>query len=132
MIHSRLETLGAALEAGCPAIVFAYLFGSAATGRLTRRSDIDLAIYVDERADALAAGLEAARVAALHLGTDAIDLVVLNTAPLALAGRILAGRRVLIDREPFRRHRYESLTARMFHDFRLREHRLLTARFGRG
>jgi hypothetical protein len=30
---------------------------------------------------------EAAAAAALHLGSDAVDLVVLNTAPLALAGR---------------------------------------------
>jgi predicted nucleotidyltransferase len=31
---ARLSTLGQALER-CPAVVFAYLFGSAATGRLT-------------------------------------------------------------------------------------------------
>jgi predicted nucleotidyltransferase len=132
MTLSRLETLGAALEAACPAIVFAYLFGSAATGRASARSDVDIAIYVSGNADPHEAGLEAARVAALHLGTDAVDLVVLNTAPLSLAGRVLGTRRVLIEREPFRRHQYESLTARMFHDFRLREHRLLAARFGRG
>ena len=129
---SRLESLGPALEAASPAIAFAYLFGSAATGRVGPRSDVDIAIYLSGDTNPHDTRLEAARVAALHLGTDAIDVVVLNTAPLSLAGRVLGSRRVLIDREPFRRHQYESLTARMFHDFRLREHRLLAARFGRG
>lgn len=43
-------------------------------------------------------------------------------------GRVLTTRRVLLDRDPFARHRYESLQARMFQDFRIREHRLLAAR----
>lgn len=129
---SRLETLGTALETACPAIAFAYLFGSAATGHMGPRSDVDIAIYLSGNDNRYDVGLDAAGVAASHLGTDAVDLVVLNTAPVSLAGRILGTRRVLIDREPFRRHQYESLTARMFHDFRLRERRLLAARFGHG
>jgi hypothetical protein len=59
-----------------------------------------------------------------------VDLVMLNTAPTALAGRVLAGRRVILDRDPFRRHRFESLALRRFFDFRLFEHRLLARRFG--
>jgi len=131
VVAKRLETLGGALEAACPAIVFAYLFGSGARDRLGPRSDIDLAIYVND-GDVQHVRLETARIAAVHLGTDAIDLVLLNTAPLALAGRILGSRRVILDRKPFQRHLYESRTARMFHDFRIREHRILEARFGRG
>jgi predicted nucleotidyltransferase len=131
VIAKRLETLGSALETGCPAIVFAYVFGSAARSQLGPRSDVDLAIYVDD-GDAQSVRLEASRMAAMHLGTDAIDFVLLNTAPLSLAGRILGTRRVIVDRKPFERHLYESRTARMFHDFRIREHRILNARFGRG
>jgi len=131
-IRPRLETLGAALLNACGDIEFAYLFGSAARGALTSRSDIDIAIHLDDHVDPAWARLEAARAAALHLGTDAVDLVVLNTAPLATAGRILTSRHVILDRVPFRRHAFESATARMFHDFRLREQRLLSARFGRG
>lgn len=131
-IRPRLETLGAALVKACDGIEFAYLFGSAAGGELTPRSDVDIAIHLEDRVDAAWARLEAARAASLHLGTDAVDLVVLNTAPLALAGRILMGRHVILDRVPFRRHAYESATARMFYDFRVREQRLLSARFGRG
>jgi hypothetical protein len=58
--------------------------------------------------------------------------VLLNTAPISLAGRVLMSRRVLLDRDPHLRHRYESLQLRMFHDFRVREHRILTQRPARG
>ena len=93
---------------------------------------LDLAIYVAESAEAQVVRLEAARLAARHLATDAVDLVLLNTAPIALAGRVLTSRRVIVDRLPFQRHQYESLTIRMFHDFRIREHRILHERYARG
>ena len=131
-IALRLDSLGPALATACPAIEFAYLFGSAGAGRTTPRSDIDLAIYVAESADLHGVRLETSRVAARHLQTDAIDVVPLNTAPVALAGRVLTSRRVIVDRRPFVRHRYESHTARLFQDFRIREHRLLAARYARG
>lgn len=67
-------------------VQFAYLFGSAATGRLSPESDVGVAIYVSERADAHAVRLDVARAAAKHLGSDAVDVVVLNAAPIALAG----------------------------------------------
>jgi predicted nucleotidyltransferase len=130
-IAQRADSLGALLEHEAPAVVFAYLFGSVATGTAGPRSDVDIAIYLRDPDD-VTARLEAARLASIHLGTDRVDLVLLNTAPLSLAGRILQSRRVILDREPFLRHRYESLTARMFHDFRIREHRLLAERAARG
>jgi hypothetical protein len=67
-----------------------------------------------------------------HLGTDAIDLVVLNPAPTALVGRILQSRLVIAEKEPFPRHRFESLALRQFMDFRIFEPRFLDARFARG
>ncbi|MEQ1898721.1 MAG: nucleotidyltransferase domain-containing protein [Vicinamibacterales bacterium] len=124
-IDRRLESLGPVLASRCPGIDFAYLFGSSATGARTARSDVDLAISVARGEDPHAVQLEAARLASLHLGTDAVDLVLLNTAPISLAGRILTTRQVLIDRVPLVRHLYESRTAREFQDFRIREHRIL-------
>lgn len=130
-IEARIETLGAALE-GCPHVVFAYLFGSAATGRLRPLSDVDVAIYLDDRVDPVEARQEVVGVLTRHLGTDEVDLVVLNRAPTALVGRILASRRVILDRDPFRRHRFESLALRTFLDFRVLEHRLLALKYPRG
>ena len=131
-LQARLDSVGPALAEACPAIAFAYLFGSASRRELTPRSDVDLAIYLAPSADALVTRLDAIRVAARHLGTDAVDVVVLNSAPLALAGRVLTSRTVILDRQPFLRHRYESQTARLFQDFRIREHRLLAERHARG
>ncbi len=124
--------LGEAIAASCPGVLFAYLFGSAATGLLTPRSDVDLAVFVASGADGHATRLAVARVAAQQLGTDAIDVVLLNRAPVSVAGRVLGTRRVLLDRDPYARHRYESLTARLFQDFRLREHRILAERAAHG
>jgi predicted nucleotidyltransferase len=130
-IEDRLKTLGQAL-ASCPAVVFAYLFGGAATSRLTPLSDVDVAVYLEDGADPLDARLDALGITSRHLGTDEVDLVVLNTAPTALAGRILQSRRVIVDREPFRRHLFESRALRQFLDFRVVERRLLARKFGRG
>jgi predicted nucleotidyltransferase len=127
-IDRRIIGLGDAITAASGDVEFAYLFGSAAAGALGPRSDIDLAIFVAADADATTARLAVARAAARHLGTDAVDVVLLNAAPISLAGRVLTHRRVLVDRVPFARHRYESTSARMFQDFRIREHRLLVAR----
>jgi len=131
-IDARLATLGPTIGEAAPAVEFAYLFGSAATGTLTPRSDIDIAIHVAPSADAHRTWRDVAVAASTHLGTDAVDVVLLNTAPIAVAGRVLGSRRVLLDRVPFARHTYESLTARLFHDFRIREHRNLALRYPRG
>lgn len=130
-IEERLATLGPAL-ARCPGVVFAYLFGSAGAGRIRPLSDVDVAVYLDEAIDPLEARLAAVRTVTAHLGTDEVDLVVLNRAPTALSGRILATRRILLDRDPFRRHRFESLALRKFLDFRILEHRLLARRAAGG
>ena len=130
-IRERLRTLGQALER-CPQVVFAYLFGGAGTGALQPLSDVDVAVYVDEGVDLLDTRLEVIGTVTSHLGTDEVDLVVLNTAPTALVGRILQTRQVLLDREPFRRHRFESQALREFLDFRIFEHRILAQRHARG
>ena len=131
-IHERLATLGEAIAAVSHDVLFAYVFGSIDTPRQTPRSDVDVALYAAGTADRDDLRLRVVTAASKHLRTDAVDVVLLNNAPLSLAGRVLTTRRVILDRQPFTRHLYESQTARMFSDFRIREHRLLTQRFARG
>ena len=131
-LQQRLARLGDAIGACSDAIEFAYLFGSMVTGGLTPQSDVDVAIHVAPGADRHAIRLIVVRAAARHLGTDAVDVVLLNTAPISLAGRVLLSRRVILDRHPYARHAYESLTLRKFHDFRIREHRILAERRAHG
>lgn len=130
-IEDRLTTLGPILEAA-PTVRFAYLFGGAGRRDLRPLSDVDVAVYLDDAVDPASARLDLIEVVTSHLGTDEIDLVVLNQSPTALTGRILQTRRVIVDKEPFLRHRFESLELRKFLDFRIFERRFLDARFHRG
>lgn len=80
-------------------VLEAYLFGSRAMGRAQPHSDIDIAVYVDapraaDEGYGYAAELTAHLMAAL--GSNKIDVVVLNRAPPVLYHRVLRdGRRIL-------------------------------------
>lgn len=119
-VLQRLRDRAAEVFDGAP-VLFAYLYGSQATGRTHPRSDVDVAVYLDEstvperRLDLslrLAGDLE--RVCRV---TPVEALLVLNEARIELAGRVLGERVVIYSRDEPTRVRYESLTLRMFHDF---------------
>ena len=90
-IAGALEPRGEVLDA--------YLFGSHAAGGAQAHSDIDIAVYVDEPRPVRPGYGYAAELAAhlmRALGTNDIDLVVLNRAPPVLYHRVLRdGRRIL-------------------------------------
>jgi uncharacterized protein len=112
-----------------PDILFAYLFGSFGRGKQMLLSDVDIAIYLKEPTDVQEKKMEILGALIDILQTDEIDLVVLNNAPLPLKMRILESKRVIVDREPFVRHHYESLTIREYFDFSILEGRILNRRF---
>jgi len=116
------------------AVVFAYLFGGLATGRVQPLSDVDIAVYVNvAHLDELAVyKLALFEKLADALGTAEVDLILLNAAPVSLAGRVLQNKQVLVDKEPGRRHAYESLTLREFFDFRILEEAYFNRRYQRG
>jgi len=58
--------------------------------------------------------------------------VILNEASTNIAGRVLSNKRILADKDPFRRHRYESLVLREFFDFKIKEDGLYFRRYGIG
>lgn len=99
MDDSELERRIAGALAPRDEVLEAYLFGSRASGRAQAHSDMDVAVFVEERAlhgqdYGYAAQLTAHLMAAL--GTNEIDVVVLNRAPPLLYHRVLRdGRRVL-------------------------------------
>ena len=89
--RSLMERLRRALEPRAE-ILEAYLFGSHARGNAHRQSDVDVAVYVDEaRIEAGPFGYRADLTTDLMaaLGTNEIDVVVLNTAPPLLYHRVL-------------------------------------------
>ena len=113
-------------------IEFAYLFGSAARGFPRPLSDIDIAVFFEEGSDFLDLKLDLLGKVNDCLGTDEVDLVVLNTAPISLVGRILMKKKNLFCRNNFLRHDFESLSLRKFSDFHILEEKILTRRFGIG
>ena len=86
-------------------VVAAYLFGSQATGRTGPLSDVDVAVWLAREEHGLRTHLELASLAAGALGTDAVDLVVLDDAGPLLTQRVLEDGVLLVDRDPVERVR---------------------------
>jgi predicted nucleotidyltransferase len=110
-------------------VVFAYLFGGLAAGRVNPLSDVDIAVYVNDDLDLADYKLTLFDRITDALGTAEVDLIILNTAPISIAGRILQNKKLLVDKDPFKRHAYESLALREFFDFRVIEEALLARRY---
>jgi predicted nucleotidyltransferase len=113
-------------------VVFSYLFGSLARDKVLPLSDIDIAIYLKEGVD-----LDQEKMSILQnlidlLGTEEVDLVLLNTAPLTLKARIVENKKILVDKEPFLRHSFESLVLREYFDFSKKEEQIFKRRFSLG
>ncbi len=128
-IHQKIGALAEFLT-NDPRIIFAYLFGGLLRERLNPLSDVDLSVFV--KAPKSLDYLELFGRIADILGTNELDLVILNDAPLSLTGRILQKRKVLTDKDPFLRHKYESLILRKYFDFAIREKNILQRRYGIG
>lgn len=89
---------------------FAYLHGSHATGRATASSDVDVAAFFG-RTDLLTSDI------IMPTGTD---LLVLDTAPLELAGRVAASGSLILEVDAAARVRWEARTRKIYFDERPR------------
>jgi predicted nucleotidyltransferase len=87
---------------------FAYIFGSHADGTAKPRSDIDLAAYFGRQdVDPLTVD---------GVDFDRVDLVVLDGAPLELAGRVALHGKLLFEIDPAERVRWQALTRKIYLD----------------
>jgi predicted nucleotidyltransferase len=120
-------------------VLVAYLFGSVARGRAGPLSDVDVAILLAEDGDPFPRLLEVTEEVARAVGEDRADVVLLNTAPVALAYRVLRDGRLLVCRDEEARVEHWVRTVLAYLDmepfFRVFEeglrHRILEGRFGR-
>jgi predicted nucleotidyltransferase len=90
--NAGLDARIAAVLSARPEILEAYLFGSRARGAGQAHSDIDIAVFIDEdRIEPGPFGYRSELTSALmsSLGTNNVDVVVLNTAPPLLYHRVL-------------------------------------------
>ena len=115
-----------------PKVLFAYLFGSLAKGKLQPLSDVDIALYLAESISLPDIKLDILGNLINILQTDEIDLVVLNTAELPLIMNVLKSKKIIVDKDPFARHIFESLTMRKFFDFSIKESAILQRRYMNG
>jgi len=86
--------------------VFAYLHGSRASGTADAQSDVDIAAYFEEPHPAAFEVL-------LPVG---VDLLVLNDAPLELAGRIALRGKLLFERDRNARVVWEATKRKIYLD----------------
>ncbi len=86
--------------------VFGYLHGSRVTGSDRVSSDVDVAAFF---------GIEPPQAHDILLPPD-VDLLVLDTAPLELAGRVAATGKLLFEEDPAARVRWEATTRKIYFD----------------
>ena len=130
-IESLIPKVTAYLKSN-PHIVFAYLFGSIATGKQQLLSDVDIAVYLKQGANVVGCKLAILGRLIDILQSDEIDLVVLNTANLPLVINVLKSKKIIVDKEPFVRHIFESLAMRKYFDFSIKEAVILQRRYMNG
>ncbi len=130
-IISLIPKAASFLEA-LPDVQFAYLFGGLSKAPPKPLSDVDIAVFLQPQADVVDRKMEIIGELIDILKTDEIDLVILNKAPLPLKMRILSNKKVIVDKYPYNRHAYESLTMRKYFDFSVLEKKILKRRFSNG
>lgn len=97
----------------------AYVFGSVATGRARRDSDVDVAVLLTRplKAErALTYRLKLMNDLGSALGRSDVDLVMLNDAPPLLAHRVLSKGRLVFERSRSVRVRFQVRTASRYFD----------------
>ena len=104
-----------------PEVDVLYIFGSRASGKARSSSDIDIAVLVNEKTQRdsyfdLRRRLVVPFCEAMK--NDAIDVVILNEAPLHLAFEAVEPRNILYERDPAHRIEFEVRVISEFFDFR--------------
>jgi len=107
--EAALERLSHALDR--EGVIAAMLIGSQARGTPGPLSDVDIAVWHDEGLDPatrLRLQLDLARAASEALGTDEVDVVMLNRAPPLLRHRAVRDAKLLVERDPVARVRLDA------------------------
>jgi uncharacterized protein len=117
-----------------PKVRFAYVFGSFALGVAGPLSDLDIAVYFDERVDNFAFKAALTERLVRALGVEKIDLVVLNRVPAGLGYSVISTGIVVKDSKAGRVE-FETSVLKQYLDFApFREVQLLAIgeQIGRG
>ena len=104
--------------AGHPEIQAAYVFGSAASGRMRPDSDVDVAVLIDgvKRSGFLKYRLKLMADVGKALQRNDVDVVILNEASPLLAHRALSRGDLVFERSASARVRFQVRTAARYQD----------------
>lgn len=92
----NIQQLSNDIEANCPYVQFAYLFGSSQNGEVKEGSDMDIAVYVDDTSKKIDAIPQITGIVEKQCGGIDVDIVFLNSAETLLAFEVLKGRRLFV------------------------------------
>jgi len=97
-------------------ILLVYLFGSRAAGKVGKRSDWDIGVLLSEPFPKHFGYALASELAAL-LGTDRVDLVVLNDAPIPLRYNVVSMGTLLFEKSRSIKVEFEADTMSRYFDY---------------
>ncbi|MCF8030450.1 MAG: nucleotidyltransferase domain-containing protein [Desulfohalobiaceae bacterium] len=97
-------------------IVAAYVFGSQATGEAGPRSDVDVAVLLDEDGQKDFDSLQFMVDLEKKLERN-VDLVVLNHSGEPIKHQVRRDGRIVFDRDPRRRKHWEIMSTKFYQDF---------------
>lgn len=120
-------------------VAAAYLFGSQVRGTAGALSDVDVAVLLDDASNHHRRQLALLDALGAVVGSERIDVVVLNDAPVAVAYRVLREGTLLVSKDERKRIAHWVATVDRYLDMepmrrRIEEgqrHRLKEGRFGR-
>ena len=101
-------------------VLFAYLYGSVATGQLHRFSDLDIGIYTRKLAPKASRKLEMDLSLAIDANLDDApesDVRIMNAMPLAVVGKIVTEGSLIYCEDEEQRIEYETKTRMAYFDF---------------
>lgn len=117
-----------------PKVKFAYVFGSRALGAAGPLSDLDIAVYFDERVDRFDVKAALTERLVRALGVEKVDLVVLNRVSTGLGYSVISTG-IVVKESKARRVEFETSVLKEYLDFApFREVQLLAIgeQIGRG
>lgn len=100
-------------------VKFAYLFGSYAKNKATILSDVDIALYFDERLNSnerFELRLKLINEISVINRTDKIDLIILNDSPLLLSFNVIHDGIILCANDEKRRIQFETKVMSLYFD----------------
>jgi len=117
LLGERLPEMVERLSA-FPEVAAIWLFGSVARGRPRATSDVDIAVFTvpgARRRDPLRQ-LEYVGAASKALGTDRLDVVILNSAPVTLRHEVFRHGKLLFQRDDAGLARFREASMREYED----------------